>query len=101
MTRRPGRGWPACKRATSRTACSDYRCPTRSPGSGRPVRAETTALVVAHRASTVLLADKVALLDGGAITHVGRHHDLLAAVPHYRELLAQDADLDPSEGALR
>ncbi|HLU73627.1 MAG TPA: ABC transporter ATP-binding protein [Nonomuraea sp.] len=67
----------------------------------REVLREATGIVVAHRASTVLLADKVALLAGGTITHVGRHHDLLAEVPEYRELLAQDADLDPSEGALR
>jgi len=67
----------------------------------REVLREATGIVVAHRASTVLLADKVALLAGGTITHVGRHQDLLHEVPQYRELLAQDADLDPSEGALR
>ncbi|MER6951679.1 ABC transporter ATP-binding protein [Nonomuraea sp. NPDC000554] len=66
----------------------------------RHVLREATGIVVAHRASTVLLADKVALLRGGTITHVGRHNELLAEVPEYRELLAQDADLDPSEGAL-
>jgi ATP-binding cassette subfamily B protein len=58
----------------------------------RRVLAETTGLVVAHRASTVLLADKVALLEDGTITHVGQHRDLLADVPAYRELLAADAD---------
>ncbi|WP_219463967.1 ABC transporter ATP-binding protein [Nonomuraea rhizosphaerae] len=67
----------------------------------RLVLREATGIVVAHRASTVLLADKVALLRDGTITHVGRHHDLLDEVPEYRQLLAQDADLDPSEGALR
>jgi ATP-binding cassette subfamily B protein len=67
----------------------------------RHVLREATGIVVAHRASTVLLADKVALLRDGTITHVGRHNELLAEVPAYRELLAQDADLDPSEGALR
>ncbi|MFD1537694.1 ABC transporter ATP-binding protein [Nonomuraea guangzhouensis] len=67
----------------------------------RHVLREATGIVVAHRASTVLLADKVALLRDGTITHVGRHHDLLDEVPEYRELLAQDADFDPSEGALR
>lgn len=67
----------------------------------RHVLREATGIVVAHRASTVLLADKVALLRDGTITHVGRHTELLAEVPAYRELLAQDADLDPSEGALR
>jgi ATP-binding cassette subfamily B protein len=54
------------------------------------VLSDTTALVVAHRASTVLLADRVALLQDGRITHVGQHSDLLATVPAYRELLAAD-----------
>lgn len=52
----------------------------------------TTALVVAHRPSTVLLADRVALLDGGTITYVGRHSDLLAAVPAYRAILSAESD---------
>jgi ATP-binding cassette subfamily B protein len=59
----------------------------------RDVLAETTALVVAHRASTVLLADRVALLEGGRITAVGRHTDLLAEVPAYRELLSSGSEL--------
>ncbi|MEV0387314.1 ABC transporter ATP-binding protein [Nonomuraea sp. NPDC050643] len=68
----------------------------------RHVLREATGIVVAHRASTVLLADKVALLRDGTITHVGQHHQLLADVPEYRELLAQDADFDDAaEGALR
>ncbi len=57
------------------------------------VLATTTGLVVAHRASTVMLADRVALLQDGRITHVGPHRELLDTVPAYRELLAADADL--------
>ena len=54
-----------------------------------------TGIVVAHRASTVLLADRVALLSGGRITHVGTHAELLATVPEYRALLsAEYADDD-------
>ena len=60
----------------------------------RRVLRDATGIVVAHRASTVLLADKVALLQDGTITHVGRHRDLLAEVPAYRDLLAADADLE-------
>jgi ATP-binding cassette subfamily B protein len=59
----------------------------------RTVLAETTALVVAHRASTVLLADRVALLQDGRITAVGRHSDLLAEVPAYRALLSSESEL--------
>ncbi|MGZ4505831.1 MAG: ABC transporter ATP-binding protein [Blastococcus sp.] len=59
----------------------------------REVLAGTTALVVAHRPSTVLLADRVALLAEGRIAAVGRHSDLLAEVLAYRDLLAQDSEL--------
>ncbi len=57
------------------------------------VLADTTGLIVAHRASTVLLADRVALLEGGRIAHVGEHRELLATVPAYRDLLGSDADV--------
>lgn len=64
----------------------------------RRVLCGVTGIVVAHRASTVLLADKVALLDRteghGTITHVGTHAELLARVPQYRYLLAAEYDLD-------
>lgn len=59
----------------------------------RDVLARTTALVVAHRPSTVLLADRVALLAEGRIAAVGTHSELLAGVPAYRDLLAQDSEL--------
>jgi ATP-binding cassette, subfamily B, bacterial len=60
----------------------------------RRVLAGTTALVVAHRPSTVLLADRVALLDGGRIAAVGTHRELLETVPGYRQLLAQSSELE-------
>ena len=53
-----------------------------------------TGIVVANRASTVALADRVALLEEGAITAVGTHAELLAAVPRYRYLLAADDEID-------
>jgi len=58
----------------------------------RNVLADTTGIVVAHRASTVMLADKVALLQNGTITHVGTHHELLSEVPAYRLLLAAEEE---------
>ena len=64
----------------------------------RRVMHSVTGVVVAHRASTVLLADKVALLGDrggyGTVTHVGTHSQLLAEVPQYRYLLAADDELD-------
>ncbi|MDT5360506.1 MAG: ATP-binding cassette, subfamily bacterial [Mycobacterium sp.] len=53
-----------------------------------------TGLVVANRASTVLLADRVALIEDGTITRVGTHAELLSDAPEYRYLLAADDDLD-------
>ncbi|AXI79524.1 ABC transporter ATP-binding protein [Peterkaempfera bronchialis] len=56
----------------------------------RQVLAGTTALVVAHRPSTVLLADRVALLADGRISAVGTHQELLESCPAYRELMSGD-----------
>ncbi len=56
----------------------------------RRVLATTTALVVAHRPSTVLLADRVALLSGGRVAAVGTHDELLHGSAEYRALMAGD-----------
>jgi ATP-binding cassette subfamily B protein len=63
----------------------------------RRVLGSVTGVVVANRASTVLLADRVALLQDGTITRVGTHAELLADAPDYRYLLAADDDLDPDD----
>jgi ATP-binding cassette subfamily B protein len=52
----------------------------------------STALIVAHRPSTVLLADRVALLDGGVIVAIGTHRELLAREPRYRHLMSAAPD---------
>jgi ATP-binding cassette subfamily B protein len=54
----------------------------------RRVLGGVTALVVAHRSSTVQLADRVAMLRDGVIAAVGTHRELLASDPEYRALLA-------------
>jgi ATP-binding cassette subfamily B protein len=54
----------------------------------RTVLHGVTALVVAHRPSTVQLADRVAMLADGRITAVGEHSELLASNPEYRALLS-------------
>ncbi|WP_079198126.1 ABC transporter ATP-binding protein [Streptomyces sp. CB03911] len=57
----------------------------------REVLGSTTALVVAHRPSTVLLADRVAVLADGRIAAVGTHQELLQSCAVYRELMSGEA----------
>jgi len=52
------------------------------------VMAGRTTLVIAHRAATIALADRVVLLDGGRIVAQGAHDDLLAHDPKYRQVMA-------------
>jgi len=54
----------------------------------RSVLTTTTALIVAHRPSTVQLADRVALMQDGRITAVGKHSELLATNDHYRYVIS-------------
>jgi ATP-binding cassette subfamily B protein len=63
----------------------------------RTVLHGVTALVVAHRSSTVQLADRVAMLADGRITAIGSHHELLAENPDYRHLLSTLDEREPSE----
>lgn len=58
----------------------------------RTVLASTTALIVAHRPSTVMLADRVALLEAGRITAVGTHSELLRESEHYRFVISSLED---------
>ncbi|WP_405805937.1 ABC transporter ATP-binding protein/permease [Streptomyces sp. NBC_00210] len=54
----------------------------------RRVLEDTTALVVAHRPSTVMLADRVALLSQGRIAAVGTHQELLRTNAEYAWLMS-------------
>ena len=56
-----------------------------------------TGLLVVHRPSTLALADRVALLDGGTIAAVGTHTELMQSNDLYRALLSQEYELEPRE----
>lgn len=62
----------------------------------RHVLQRTTALIVAHRPSTVQLADRVALMRDGRIVDVGTHSELLARSEHYRYVISslEEAERD-------
>ena len=63
----------------------------------RDVMADTTTLVIAHRPSTVTLADRVALLEEGRITAVGTHTELLRTSEHYRHVISSLEDAEAQE----
>ncbi len=55
----------------------------------REVMRDRTTLIIAHRAATIALADRVVLLDDGRIVAEGTHEELLAGSARYRDVLAQ------------
>ncbi len=48
-----------------------------------------TTIVIAHRTSTLLLADRIILLEDGRVLAFGEHQELWDKVPRYRQLLAE------------
>lgn len=50
-----------------------------------------TTVVISHRFATVRRADRIAVLDGGRITELGGHEELLAARGSYAEMFALQA----------
>ena len=73
----------------------------------REVLEGTTTLIVAHRTSTVALADRVALLDDGRVVAVGTHAELMGSSARYRWVIAnqeeerrRDQDIETLTGEL-
>ncbi len=84
------------------TSAIDVKVEQKIHSALRVLMQDRTTLIVAHRLSTISLADRVVLLDGGKIVADGTHAELLASTPLYAEVLAQassteeaaDGDID-------
>ncbi|RSO41405.1 ABC transporter ATP-binding protein [Streptomyces sp. WAC 06725] len=59
----------------------------------RGVMAGRTTLLIAHRASTLALADRVAVLDGGRLVDIGTREELEERCELYRRLLTDPEEL--------
>ena len=54
-----------------------------------------TTVIVAHRLSTVVFADQIAVVEAGTVTGRGRHHELLASHDVYRDLVERQRLFEP------
>jgi ATP-binding cassette, subfamily B, bacterial len=70
------------------TSAIDARVEAQIHATLRRVMAGRTTLLIAHRRSTLQLADRIAVLDEGRLVDEGSHEELLARCPLYRLLLA-------------
>ncbi|MEZ5410234.1 MAG: ABC transporter ATP-binding protein [Acidimicrobiales bacterium] len=65
----------------------------------RQVMAGRTTILVAHRASTVRLADRVVVVDHGRVVDQGTHEELLARSAAYRSLIGSGLSPEPAAAA--
>ena len=84
------------------TSAIDVQVEQRIHAALRDLMRDRTTLIVAHRLSTISLADRVVLVDGGRVVADGTHAELMATTPLYAEVLAQGEREDAlvQEGAL-
>ena len=70
-------------------------------GALNEVSRNRTALVIAHRLSTVIDADEILVLDHGQIIERGRHSDLLALGGHYAAMWSKQREAAAAREKLR
>jgi ATP-binding cassette subfamily B protein len=66
----------------------------------KDLMAGRTTLIVAHRLSTIALADRVVLVEAGRVVADGTHRELLATDPRYAEVLAEFSDASDEDAAV-
>ena len=80
------------------TSSVDARTEEQIHATLREIMVDRTTVLIAHRRSTLRLADRIVLVADGAATESGTHEELLASSPRYRALLQGPGDdLDDDE----
>ena len=74
------------------TSAVDTRVEAEIHGRLKQVMAGRTTLLIAHRRSTLQLADRIAVLDQGRLVDIGTHAELEARCPLYRDLITGPDD---------
>ncbi|HVM51721.1 MAG TPA: ABC transporter ATP-binding protein [Acidimicrobiales bacterium] len=82
------------------TSAIDVRIESEIHAALHELMVERTTIVVAHRLSTISLADRVVLLEGGRVVAEGTHNGLMATEPRYVAVLATVEDGDGGDGVL-
>ena len=83
------------------TSAVDPRIEANIHGRLKQIMAGRTTLLIAHRRSTLQLADRIAVLDQGRLVDVGTHAELEARCRLYRELITgPDDDAEGNDAAM-
>jgi ATP-binding cassette subfamily B protein len=90
---------PAILLLDDATSAIDVQVEEEIHGALRVLMQGRTTLVIAHRLSTLNLAERVVLLEGGRIVADGTHAELMATEPRYAEVLAHIEEDDVARRA--
>jgi ATP-binding cassette subfamily B protein len=81
------------------TSSVDTRTEEQIHATLREIMVDRTTVLIAHRRSTLRLADRIVLMDEGRAVDTGTHEELLATSPRYRALLHGPGDDLDDDGA--